>query len=108
MTKEQYEQNKDKMAPYTIRSFPMKGHTFMVHKTSGFFCKHCTDVFYDTDGPYMLMCDILKDTPEGKEMWDGDGKCWTGECERFEPEEKFEDDLIQHVGYSPEQCGREK
>ena len=37
------------------------------------FCDHCTDVFYDSDGPYLLICDIAKDTEIGMQ----------GICEHF-------------------------
>lgn len=76
------------------------GAIYSAPEKCGLFCKHCTDIVYDyTHGPYMLMC----------ESHDTDEACWEGECDLFEPDEEEEvDDLIQHVGYDEEQCGRTK
>lgn len=35
------------------------GRMFGSHERSCFFCKHCTDIFYDyTHGPYMFYCEL--------------------------------------------------
>ena len=28
----------------------------MAHPKACFFCDHCTDIFYDWNGPYMFIC----------------------------------------------------
>lgn len=35
-------------------------------------CKHCTDVYYDYDGPYLFICNI--------------GEDYNGCCEKYEKE----------------------
>lgn len=37
------------------------GHKYIARSNSCFFCKHCTDIFWDyTNGPYMFFCDEMK------------------------------------------------
>lgn len=49
------------------------------HKNSCFFCKKCTDVFWDyTNGPYMIFCEDEHETIDGVR----------GKCVDFEREEK--------------------
>lgn len=51
------------------------GNTYMCRPKSCFFCKHCTDIFYDwTHGPYKFICDIKEDI---------DNKGLAGECNEF-------------------------
>lgn len=41
------------------KEFKGEGYTVLAHPRSCFFCRHCTDIFYDyTNGPYMFICDI--------------------------------------------------
>lgn len=34
------------------------GNIYMAHPKSCFFCDHCIDIFYDSNGPYGFVCDI--------------------------------------------------
>lgn len=70
----EYEKNKDQMRTFVLED----GRCYKAFKTSGFFCKHCTDIIYDFDGPYALICDLNYDTRV---------PCWSGTCEHFEQEE---------------------
>ena len=51
--------------------YKCKEYEVVAHKHSCFFCKNCTDIFYDyTHGPYMFLC------IEGQETTNGlKGKC---------------------------------
>lgn len=42
------------------------------------FCKHCTDIFYDSSGPYGFACKL--DLMGEKDLFD---KGYVGECELF-------------------------
>lgn len=47
------------------------GKKYAVRINSCFFCEHNTDIFVDyTNGPYMLFCDLDRDTDAGC-----NGKC---------------------------------
>ena len=48
----------------------------IAHPRSCFFCDNCTDIFYDSDGPYMWFCRKDGDTELGV----------SGKCEYFEEE----------------------
>ncbi len=73
MTKQEYEKNKEQMAPFKCGN----GRTYMAFKTSCLFCKH-GELFWDyTNGPYMSLCQA-----EGKPEDDGTA----GTCELFEQE----------------------
>ena len=74
MTALEYEKNKDNMRSFVLED----GRHYQAFKASGFFCKHCTDIIYDFDGPYALICDLNYDTRV---------PCWSGTCEHFEQEE---------------------
>ena len=50
------------------------------HPRGCFFCKHCTDVFYDyTNGPYMIICELQKENDQDMPTFG----C-IGECKHFE------------------------
>lgn len=53
MTKEEYEKNKENMAPWKC----VNGHAYMVFKNSCVFCEHCDIVWDYTNGPYLFLCD---------------------------------------------------
>lgn len=49
-----------------MREYKCKYLTVVVPARSCLFCGNCTDVIWDyTNGPYMFLCDIGKDTREG-------------------------------------------
>lgn len=52
------------------------GHTYECKASCCLFCKHCPDVWIDSSGPYMVLCDLEKDTAAGSR----------GECEYFQEE----------------------
>ena len=70
----EYEENKDQMRTFVLED----GRCYKAFKTSGFFCKHCTDIIYDFGGPFALVCNLNYDTSN---------PCLSGTCEHFEPEE---------------------
>lgn len=51
----------------------MNGKTYRCPDESCLFCEHNTDIFYDSRGIYMLICDLHKDVIIGTE----------GKCESF-------------------------
>ena len=54
------------------------GHTYECKASCCLFCDHCDDIFYDyTNGPYMWICDLEKDTEAGAK----------GECGYFKEED---------------------
>jgi len=54
---------------YTVKAYPM----------SCFFCRHCTDIFFDyTHGPYMFMCELDLDVDLGLQ----------GKCDGFEEDDE--------------------
>lgn len=59
-----------------MRRYECEYYSVMAPPKHCLFCDHCTDVFYDFDGPYMFLCNINADTSRGI----------TGRCERFEEE----------------------
>lgn len=45
---------------YTFKSYPGPGtFTILAHPKACFFCDHCTDIFYDSRGPYGIACDVI-------------------------------------------------
>lgn len=74
MTALEFNKSRDNMRQFVLEN----GKCYYAFKKSGFFCKHCTDIIYDSCGPYMLMCEKEHNTSV---------PCWSGECEFFEPEE---------------------
>lgn len=74
MTREEYLKNMDNMRSFVLED----GRKYQAFKTSGFFCKNCTDIFYDSGGPYALACNLNYNTGV---------PCWIGTCEHFEQEE---------------------
>lgn len=59
------------------------GKAYGAHEMSCFFCKHCTDIFWDyTNGPYMLMCELPDTDDENQKSAFRDGG-----CEKFEQDE---------------------
>lgn len=59
-----------------MRKYECEHYSVMAPPKCCLFCDHCTDVFYDFDGPYMFLCDVDADTSKGA----------AGKCERFEEE----------------------
>jgi hypothetical protein len=58
-----------------MKVFEGECYTVKAHERSCFFCKHCTDIFYDyTHGPYLLFCDIDCDIESA----------FKGQCDKFE------------------------
>jgi hypothetical protein len=49
------------------------------HPRGCFFCKHSTDVFWDYDGPYMIICELQKENDQDMPTFG----C-IGECKHFE------------------------
>ena len=47
------------------RIFHGPGYTVKAHPQSCFFCQHLTDIFYDSGGPYMFLCDLAADIETG-------------------------------------------
>ena len=60
------------------RIFRGPGYTVKAHPKSCFFCKHLTDIFYDSGGPYAFICDVDGDNEAGM----------NGVCPDFKEEEK--------------------
>ena len=54
------------------------GFSVTADEHSCLFCDHCTDIFYDSGGIYLTICDIDKDIEEGA----------TGDCTSFVCENK--------------------
>ena len=44
----------------------MEGHKIIVRAPEHccLFCNHCTDIYYDHGGPYLMICDIYDNTLE--------------------------------------------
>lgn len=55
------------------------GKTYIAKENCCLFCDHCTDIFYDFNGPYMMLCTLELDTEMGMA-----GKCpdFLEECEK--------------------------
>lgn len=47
------------------------------------FCEHCTDIWYDANGPYMISCELNKPNADEHNI---DGSC-----------EDFQDDYVDEV-----------
>lgn len=63
------------------RIFTLKcGRQFGAHKHSCLFCKHNTDIFYDWQGIYALVCDIEWSDDQDEHIT----KSFKGECELWE------------------------
>lgn len=60
------------------------GRVFVGRENCCLFCRHCCDIFYDSGGIYMIMCDISEDV---------ETKGIQGLCEKFD---KTEDDKDDH------------
>lgn len=65
--------------------FTGEGYVCEAHKKGCFFCKHLTDIFYDSSGPYMFICDRCSN--ESSDYFD---KGLSGKCEFWEEEEESE------------------
>lgn len=61
-----------------LREYKCEYYSLRAHAKSCFFCDHCTDIFFDSDGPYMFLCDIAGDVHSGL----------SGTCEGFYEEGK--------------------
>ena len=60
------------------KEFKGEGYSVLAHPKSCFFCKRCTDIFYDyTNGPYMFFCDLFEDGEDTTERID---KGMSGVC----------------------------
>lgn len=62
------------------------GRKYGAHKHSCLFCNHCTDIFYDSNGIYALICDINCNDQEIME--EHKKSSFYGKCEYFKEEEK--------------------
>lgn len=63
--------------PDGFKLFEMEcGRKFVARENSCLFCNNCTDIFYDSSGIYMIMCEKYLDTEKGIggncEEWEGD------------------------------------
>lgn len=57
--KEENSLNEEKAMKKGLKRFDGEGYTIYAYPKSCFFCKHCTDIFYDfTNGPYSFSCDL--------------------------------------------------
>lgn len=46
----------------SVKVFELEdGRQYLAPARSCFFCEHCTDVFFDHGGPYMLCCELSAD-----------------------------------------------
>jgi len=71
-----YKYCKESEIDIEFKDYECEYYKIRAPKTSCFFCRYCTDIFFDfTNGPYMLMCD------KGKEPYD-DGVF--GKCDGFD------------------------
>lgn len=60
------------------REFKLEdGRTLYADPRSCFFCDHLTDIWYDSEGPYMFLCELDNEIETG--MY--------GNCEDFTEEE---------------------
>lgn len=72
LTKEEYLK-----AHPDYREYDGDGHYKVIaHPKSCFFCDWCTDIFYDSSGPYMWLCKKDGDVDAGI----------SGECKHFKEE----------------------
>jgi hypothetical protein len=61
-----------------MKKYKCEHYKVMAHERSCFFCRKCTDIWWDyANGPYMFFCTDGKDIETGL----------IGECEGFEGEE---------------------
>lgn len=58
---------------YKPHDFEYGGFGQMMPEKSCVFCKHCTDIWYDSHGIYMAACTINGNSEDGLE----------GECKKF-------------------------
>lgn len=63
--------NTDKLRPYRCGFIEV-----VAPANSCLFCEHCTDVYYDSGGIYMILCDTDRDVSNGA----------LGLCQWFEKE----------------------
>ena len=62
-----------------MKEYKCEYYKVMAHERSCFFCRKCTDIWWDyTNGPYMFFCEDGIDPGE---------KEFAGECDGFEGEE---------------------
>ena len=56
-----------------LREYKCEYYRLRAHPKSCFFCNHCTDIFFDSKGPYMFFCDVDSDIDIGLQ----------GVCQKF-------------------------
>ena len=66
----------DFIREYTFKSYPGT-FTILAHPKACFFCDHCTDIFYDSRGPYAIVCDVVNADEIDYEIG------FLGKCEKF-------------------------
>lgn len=59
------------------RVYECEFYRLTADERSCFFCDHCTDIFWDTKGPYMFFCEVDTDVEVGLR----------GECAEFSEDE---------------------
>lgn len=57
------------------------GKIYCAKENSCLFCRHCTDIFYDHNGPYLLVCELELSCEAGM----------SGNCKRFEEGEQSDE-----------------
>lgn len=57
-----------------MREYRCKQYRCMAPDRCCLFCAHCTDVFYDSHGPYLFICDLGKVDWRSCECFADDGK----------------------------------
>lgn len=62
------------------------GRKFGAHKHSCLFCKHCSDIFWDHNGIYGIICDINWNNAES--MSEHIHLSFEGKCKSFEESEE--------------------
>ena len=74
---------------YMLKDFKSDYYKAQAPDRSCFFCKHCTDVFYDWDGPYAFSCDCFEESDTDKGILVSQFGLAVN-CVKFEPDDEEE------------------
>lgn len=55
-----------------LRRYDCDEYTVLMPEKHCVFCKHCTDIFYDWNGPYLFVCKLGNGDYEDCEHFDED------------------------------------